>query len=226
MSLIWPIVKKTLLFLWDESFLLVIFNVLTVIIVAGGPVLLMTGLTGSIESLLLGAPLLLAMPLAIFGLFWLTYQISEGKAVKFSAYFLGAKALLKPAYVWGGINLGVGFLLATNIAFYRGQGAAWGIYAAAFFAGLTLFWFALQLLALSLYPRLVEPGFKLAIRNALVLLGMRPTAALALLLLSLIVIVLGMFVPLTAIIISFSFVALLTNVTTAEILKDSEQNNE
>ncbi len=222
MSLIWLVIKKTLLFLWDESFFLVIFNVLTVIVVAGGPILLLTGLTGSIESLLLGVPLLLAMPLAIFGLFWLTYQISEGKAVKFATYFLGAKDLLKPAYVWGGINLVVGFLLATNIAFYRSQGTNWGIYAAAFFAGLTLLWFILQLLALSLYPRLVEPGFKLALRNAMVLLGMQPAAALSLLVLSLITIVLGMFVPLTAIIVSFSFVALLTNVTTAEILKDSE----
>ncbi len=223
MSLIWPIIKKTLLYLWDESFYLVIFNVLTVIIVAGGPILLMTGLTGSIGALLLAAPLLLAMPLAIFGLFWLTYQISEGKAVKFSTYFGGAKDLLQPAYVWGGINLGVGFLLAINIVFYRGQGTNWGIYAAAFFAGLSLFWLILQLLALSLYPRLVKPGFKLALRNAMVLLSMRPAAALSLLLLALIVIVLGMFVPLTAIIISFSFIALLANMTTAEILKDSEE---
>jgi len=52
MSLIWPIIKKTLIYLWGESFYLVIFNVITVIAVAGGPVLLMTGLGGSIEALL------------------------------------------------------------------------------------------------------------------------------------------------------------------------------
>ena len=132
--------------------------------------------------------------------------------------------MLKPAYWWGGINLAVGALLVINISFYRGQETTWGIYTAAFFSGLALFWLILQLLTLSLYPRLVEPGFKLALRNAMVLLSMHPLAALALLLISLAVIVLGMFVPLTAIIISFSFIALLSNMTTAEILKDSENN--
>jgi hypothetical protein len=48
--------------------------------------------------------------------------------------------------------------------------------------GIAIFWFALQLIMLPLYPRLEEPGFKIALRNAAVLLARNPLPFLTMLL--------------------------------------------
>jgi hypothetical protein len=67
-------------------------------------------------------------------------------------------------------------LMVVNIYFYLNLEASWSRYVAIFFTGLFMTWLLVQLFALAMYPRLIEPGFKLATRNALALLAQNPIA--------------------------------------------------
>ena len=79
MVVIWDIIKKTAMFGWEEIIYLVIYNIVALTVLAGGPALVIMGITISPLLMMLGSILLFLTPPVLFGLFWLTYQISLGK---------------------------------------------------------------------------------------------------------------------------------------------------
>ena len=138
MVVIWDIIKKTAMFGWEEIIYLVIYNIVALTVLAGGPALVIMGITISPLLMMLGSILLFLTPPVLFGLFWLTYQISLGNAVKFSTFWDGAKQHRKTAYIWGGINLVIIVTLVANIIFYQQQKAVWAGYIVLLFIGLLL----------------------------------------------------------------------------------------
>jgi hypothetical protein len=137
---------------WEELLLLIVFNLIWWV----------------------GTLLIIPWPFVTFGLFFVGYDISQGKAIKLTSFFAHARRMWKVAYIWGGANVFVLAVIASNIYFYAGFAAGWVITLQVFMIALLTFWLILQLIALPLYPRLEEPSLKLALRNALVIAGHQP----------------------------------------------------
>jgi hypothetical protein len=80
------------------------------------------------------------------------------------------------------------------------------------FLALTLFWLMWQMVAVALYPRLVEPGFKLATRNAAVLIGKNLLIIAPTMLFIVLLLAITAFLPAIGLVLTVSFVVvLLTN---------------
>ena len=186
---IWTILKKALLDFWEDMLYLVIFNV----------------------AWLVGAMLVIPYPFMTFGLFYTAYDIGQGKGIKLSTPFKYGKQTWKTAYIWGVINLVVLILFWMNFRFYGGFEAQWAVVLQLFFLALTIFWVILQLITLALYPRLVEPGFKLAIRNAAVIMARHPLVMLVLLMIIILLTVATLFITAIAFVALFAFLAVLAN---------------
>jgi hypothetical protein len=137
---------------WEELLLLIVFNLIWWV----------------------GTLLIIPWPFVTFGLFFVGYDISQGKAIKLTSFFAHARRMWKVAYIWGGVNVFVLAVIASNIYFYAGFAAGWVTTLQVFMIALLTFWLILQLIALPLYPRLEEPSLKLALRNALVIAGHQP----------------------------------------------------
>ena len=226
MRFIWPIVKETAVYFWDDLFHLVVFNVLTIITLSPGIFILQTSvqIQPSPSPLVYGPLVVLAwliVPYMLFSFYWTAYDISEGKAIKFSTFFRGGRQMLKHAYIWWSINVIVVSMLILNLVFYLNLGANWSGYVSMFFFGLTLTWILIQLFALTLYPRLVEPGFRVASRNALALIAGHPIAILFAGILSIAFIVFGLVIPPLGWFGSLAIVVMITNMTTHLIIKDT-----
>jgi hypothetical protein len=158
-GMIWTSLKKAAGDFWEEILAMIVFNLIT----------------------LVGTILIIPWPFVTFGLFEMAYDVGQGKGIKYSAFFTRAAEKWKQAYVWGAINLGAVVVLLVAINFYGSFQTFWAGMAEVTVIGMAIFWFTLQLLVLPIYPRLEEPGFKLAMRNALVLMSRHffPTLVLA-----------------------------------------------
>lgn len=218
----WTIIKKTFIYAWEELFYLCICNFITFLTLFFGPMLLFIALAGNFYLVPVGLILLLLAPPAIFGLFFMVHEIGQDKAIKLATYFEGAKQFLKPAYIWGGINLVLGIVLIVNIFFYRGFQTNWGIYLSLFFVGITIVWSIVQLLTLPLYPKMITPSFRVAQKNALALIGLRPFPVLGCVLFAVIISVIGFITSVGLAIFALFMIALCANFTTVEILKETQ----
>ena len=158
-GMIWTVLKQTGADIWEELLNLVLFNIVV----------------------LVGTVLIIPWPFVTFGLFEMTYDIGVGKGIKFAMLFSRATQVWKQAYIWGGINLGIAVVVLTNLNFYVNFATWWAMIAQVLLVLSTTFWFALQLIMLPLYPRLEKPGFKIALRNAAVLMARYPLPALTML---------------------------------------------
>ncbi|MEM7031118.1 MAG: hypothetical protein AAF629_16250 [Chloroflexota bacterium] len=231
MKLIWPIIKDTGIYFWEELFYLVIYNLITFFAIAPSVIFWFSSASSDPPlSPLVAVPtsLLLASisPYLLFALFWTVYDISEGKAIKFLSFFTIGWGQLKQAYIWWGINFLVLSIIAANITFYGSLDASWRVYPSMLFFGILIAWILTQTLALTLYPRLMEPGFRLASRNALVIIAKHPIPILFTVFLCVVVVVLGVIVRPVGWFASIAFVATMLNMTTRKILKDLLQDED
>src|SRR5262245_9686434 len=78
------------------------------------------------------------------------------------------------AYLWGGITWAVLLIAWSNLVFYNRLEVQWVAFLQMFIMGVSLLWIILQLITLSFYPRLDQPGLKLALRNAGISMGRYP----------------------------------------------------
>ncbi len=190
--MIWDVIKKSGSDIWDEILYLIIFNVIW----------------------LLGTILVIPYPFVTFGLFFTVRDIGQGKGIKFVTFFAHAYRMWKQAYIWGGINLFVLVILGINIKFYAdfaNAGAQWAALVQLFILGLTFLWGILQLVALPLYPRLEEPGFKMAIRNAAILAGRYPLAMITLVVVAVLILVISYIFPIVAVLLPVAVIAAVAN---------------
>jgi len=195
--MIWTVLKQAVADIWDELLYLILFNVIT----------------------LIGTILIIPWPFVIFGLYGIVYDIGQGKGIKFTTFFTRAAQEWKRAYIWGGINLGVFIVLLINLNFYANFTATWAGAAQTVMVGISILWIVLQLLMLPIYPRLEEPGFKLALRNATVLMGRYPISVLIMLVIVTALVVLMIIMPLFGIIGVFSVIAVFSNRMVGEVVK-------
>lgn len=218
MVVIWDILKKTMVFGWEEIIYLVPANIVTLTALLAGPSLMLMGINrGAVWLMLAGSVAIFAIPPALFGLFWLTYQTSLGNAVKFSTFVDGAKQNPKPMYIWGGINFIVSVTLISNIVFYQGFTANWAVFVGQLFYGLLIFWIILQLLTLAMYPHLEVQSFRTAFTNSLKLMAINPFAVVGMAIITIGVMALGGYTPVVLGLLAVSFTALIASVTVEEL---------
>ena len=156
--MIWDLIKKSAGDIWEELFHAVLFNIIW----------------------LAGSALIIPWPYVTFGLFFVAKDIGDGKGMKVANFFKYGRQMLKPAYIWGGINLAIVLVVWLNIQFYASFSAGWAGIVWMFLVAMLIFWALIQLIALAIYPRLVEPRFKLAQQNALVIMAHRPVLVVGL----------------------------------------------
>lgn len=187
--MMWAIIKNSAGDIWDEMFYLIIFNFISFV----------------------GALLILPLPWVIFGLFFTAYDIGEGKGIKLGTFFQHARRMWKQALLWGGINLALFAIWWVNVDFYGRMGTQWAAIAQMFTIALGAFWLILQLIALPFYPRLVNPGFKLAQRNALISIGHYPHFVFVLLILLVLILAVTFFVQVLMFLGAFAMIAVTAN---------------
>ena len=110
-------------------------------------------------------------------------------------------------------------ILLVNINFYGNIRAQWAEIAQILIIGFTIFWGILQLVALPIYPRLEEPGFKLAMRNAAVVMGRYPLAILSLIVVVVVIGVISYFLQIVILLGAFSIIAIVANRMVGAIIK-------
>ena len=189
MGLIWQVIKQSAGEFWDELLYLIIFNAIWFI----------------------GSMFILPWPYLTFGLFYTAHEIGQGKAIKFSTFFKDAAPYWKQAYMWGGINVGALSILWFNLRFYANLQATWAAIIQVLFLAMILLWGIWQLVALAMYPRLEEPRFTMALRNAGILLVRYPQFALVLVIIVALMVIISSLFPLFAFFGAVSFIAVLAN---------------
>jgi uncharacterized membrane protein YesL len=159
----------------------------------------------------IGTVLIIPWPYVTFGLFSTAYDIGQAKAIKLNAFFVNAQRIWKLAYIWGGINLGMLIILGININFYTDIAAQWAVFARTLIAGLAVFWGVLQLVVLPLYPRLEEPSFQLALRNAAILVGRHPVVIITLAIIAFVILVISFIFPILFFLLAPATIAIVSN---------------
>jgi hypothetical protein len=195
--MIWNIIKNSASDFWEEMLYLVIFNIFW----------------------MMGTLLLVTYPLVTFGLFFSAYEVGEGKGIKLGTFFHGAKQMWKQALLWGVINLVVLLVLGSNFNFYGTLEAQWASLAQMVTLAFLMAWVVLQLFMLAFYPRLTQPGFKLAARYAMVAIGRYPLLAFLLAGMVLLVLALSSFFPAIFFLGAFAWIALVANRVAATIVE-------
>ncbi|MBN1994894.1 MAG: hypothetical protein JW953_19515 [Anaerolineae bacterium] len=187
--MIWSAIRQSAIDIWDEMLYLMLFNVIWVV----------------------GTLLIIPWPFVTFALFAIVYDIGQGKGISFGQFFSYGRAMWKQAYTWGGINLGIFIVVWMNINFYINFDTQWSLALTFLILSVSFFWFVLQLMALAIYPRMEEPGFKVVTRNAAVLFGRYPVVVFTWLILMAVLVVVSFFLQVLILVGVFSLIAVLTN---------------
>lgn len=172
MNVIIPGFKKAVSIIWEESILLIGLNV--IIFLAIVPALLFFNLSSEFVSVftsIINTLLFFPVVFFLFPLFYLLYDVASGNAVKIKGYFHYMRLTWKLALRWGGINLIIFLLVTWNLRFYAQFEAQWAGIMQLSFLSILLIWIVLQCLMLPIYPRMKTPGYKLALQNAMSILG-------------------------------------------------------
>ena len=206
---------------WDDAFNLVIYNLLWVGATAPSILFANAGFKMRLVVFLILAGLVFWLSaLATFGLFFSVKDISDGKVVRPNTFFAYIRQTWRIATIWGVINLIAIVLFVWNFQFYATLPVAWGQYAQILFSSLMFFWVALQLVMLPMYPRLYEPSFKLALRNATGIMGQHIGPILVMVIIITVIVVASSRVPMIPLLLGVSFIAVLSNRTVDAIVKD------
>jgi len=181
---------KALSDLWEEILYLVMFNLFCVI----------------------AAIIVLPFPFALFALFAVVYDISKGKVVRISSFFNHIKHTWPQAITWWIVNCGIYFLLGASLLFYEQYGTAqWAVFLRLVTVGLGMLWGLIQLLTLAIYPRLVKPGYKIALHNSVAIIGLSPVNVLLLALISGVILLFTIIVTPLLLFVPFAVIAVFTN---------------
>ena len=187
--LIWNVLKRAALDFWDEMFYLILLNVVWFI----------------------GSLFIIPLPFFTFSLWYTAHDVSQGKGIGFKTFFIHLRQTWKHALIWGGINLGLALIVILNINFYANIGTQWASAGQVLIIATALFWSIIQLVALSLYPRLEDPGFRLATRNAAVLVAKHPLPVFTLVAIVVLIGFVSSIFPILFLLGTVSFIAMLTN---------------
>ena len=134
---------------------------------------------------------------AIFGLYYVVYNMINGEALGLGGMFEGAKRYFWKSQLWFVMNAVVILLAWFNIRFYGGIQAAWGVYVLLIVMMLTGLWFATQFYALPFFMEQDNKKLRMALRNGFYTAMAAPFYTMMLMLLSAVVLALsiGLFIP-------------------------------
>jgi uncharacterized membrane protein YesL len=231
MSLLWTIMRKTFSDIWSESFLFILFNVLWVGGSAPGFLLIAYGaISRTLIFIFTGIMALFPWPFLTFALFRMAYEAGEARAIGFRMFFTEGRNNLRQAYKWAAVNLIIMPILLTNITFYSNPDSPLGdttigTVISSLFMSITMFWLIVQLFVLTMYPRLERPGVRDALRQAVQIIGRWPVPVLFVAFLAMSFGLISIFVPILPLLITFSFIAVMANRATAEILIAEERQS-
>jgi uncharacterized membrane protein YesL len=118
-------------------------------------------------------PLLTLIP-ATAALLYAMNRHAHGRIADWSLFFEGLRRWFWRSYLWGGLNIAVLVVLASNIVFYTQLGEPWALVPTALAVVLLIVWLVLQVLMFPLMLQQERPSLRLALRNSLVLVARRP----------------------------------------------------
>jgi len=188
---------------WDELFLLMLMNVVTVLLVI--PVV--------------------TFPPALAGLWGAANLVAKGRAIHWSDYFEGFRRYFWKAWGLALLNILVAVILFTNIRFYTPANVPFDIspsvsqWIQAFFVGVALLWVIVQMYPLALLFEQEDQRLRVALRNAAVLLITNPGFTIVLLLLLLIVAAISTAIPLLWFVVTLALFAVVCNRAVLHLLE-------
>jgi hypothetical protein len=206
----------------EESFLLIVYNLLWVVASIPGFLLLGYGAAARFLPFTLGGlVVLLPWPIATFALFHSAADIGERRAVGLGSFLRAGGNLWRAAYAWALPAVLVTALLVANARYYGSGASPLGTSLAAsllssFMLTLMALWGIWQVLALAIYPHLSRPGLLAAVRTAGRLLVRQPAPVFLMSLLAALLAIGGFAIPPLGLLLSFSLIALLANRTVLE----------
>jgi uncharacterized membrane protein YesL len=165
-------IKKGFSVFWGDSIILIVLNFICFLSLL--PAMLFFSVTsadGTLLTTLINVLLLLPFVFFLFALYYLLYDCGQSIAIRFGTYFRYLRQTWKQAMIFGLINILMIFLIFWNLSFYAQFEAGWANVFQMIFVSISVIWFVLQLVMLPLYPRLEEPGFRLALRNSVAIFG-------------------------------------------------------
>jgi len=159
--------KKAFSIFWDDSISLIVFNFICFLSLL--PALLffsVTNATASVVTSIINTVLFLPSVFFIFALYHVLFDCRRSIVISFRSFFGYIGSTWKQALIFGVINVFMALMVGWNLRFYAQFHEAWAGIVQAIFVSVTMIWVILQITMLPLYPRLTDPSFKLALRNA------------------------------------------------------------
>lgn len=123
--------------------------------------------------IVVSVPIVTMIP-ATAALLYAMNRYVHGSVADWSTYFEGLRRWFWRSYLWGGLNVLVIGLLASNIIFYTRFDSPWATPPAMLAVVLLALWLTLQVLTFPLMLQQEAPWLRLALRNSVVLLARRP----------------------------------------------------
>jgi uncharacterized membrane protein YesL len=188
---------------WDELFLLLLMNIVTVLLVI--PVV--------------------TFPPALAGLWSAANLVAQGRSVHWSDYFEGFRRYFWKAWGLALLNALVVVIVLANLRFYTPGSAPFEISATlslwvrALFLGIAFLWLIVQMYPMALLLEQKDQRLRLALRNAAVLVVANPGFTIMLTLLLLIVAVLSAAFPALWILITLALFAVVCNKAVLHLLQ-------
>ncbi|MGQ9684224.1 MAG: hypothetical protein ACUVX9_16965 [Anaerolineae bacterium] len=110
--------------------------------------------------------LLVLLPPATAGMWYLTNQVAHHKTVEFRMMWDGARMYATKSWLHALLNIAVAALVYVNISFYGAIDAQWAVIVRGLFIGLAVLWVLIQIYVMPMLMEQQEPKFFLALRNA------------------------------------------------------------
>ncbi|MBI3942074.1 MAG: hypothetical protein HY326_03605 [Chloroflexi bacterium] len=198
LDVVWQSIKD----FWDELFVLMLLNLAWVIM----------------------ALLIIPVPLATIGLYYVSNRVTQGRAVRFSLFWEGMRLYAGLAYRLFIADIVVGGILLFNTGFYGRQPGLLFAALQMLFLAFFLFWLSFQFYLWPLVMELEAPSVRLVVRNAMALAVLHPLPTFVLIVVSLLLIFLAFIPPLT--IFTLALVAVLGNRMARDLLSRYRNSTE
>jgi len=210
---------------FDELFTLMAINLLWVAISA--PLVLVAVFLISAGSTVLGilVALLAVLPMAPAnaGLYIVAQRVTEGRVIAWRLFFEGFREYLRLSWqVYGLWMIGL-ILIVGNLTFYSGIGSGLIAFVRILLFYLLIVWFGLLIYIGPLMVLQTDKRLRLIARNAFLMVFGRPIFTLVtLILMALLGVVLGTFVPILPLLLTFSLLAIWSFRATKTLVADAE----
>ncbi len=123
---------------------------------------------------------LLVVPPANAGMFYLTNQIAHHKSIEFRMLFDGARMFAVQSWLLALLNVAVALIIFVNLQFYGSFQGQWPVVVRGLFVGLAALWVLIQFYVLPMLMEQQEPRLRMALRNAAFLAFASPITTLLL----------------------------------------------